>query len=49
MEPIMIPYIVHESDMSREERKQRRLWIAILSMIGAFLCREFILLKKMHN
>ena len=25
-----VPYIVHESDMAREERKQQRLWIALI-------------------
>lgn len=47
--PIMIPFIVHESDMAREERKQRRLWIAILTMIGAMICRELISLRKTDN
>ena len=27
---IQIPYVVHESDMAREERKQKRLWIALI-------------------
>lgn len=25
-----IPFIFHESQMAREERKQQRLWIALL-------------------
>jgi hypothetical protein len=29
---IMFPYVVHESDMAREERKQERLWILILAI-----------------
>ena len=28
-----IPYIVHESDMSRLERQLKRLWIVILVLI----------------
>ena len=27
---ITFPYVIHESDMAREERKQRRLWIALV-------------------
>lgn len=27
---ITIPYVAHESDMAREERKQRRIWIALI-------------------
>ena len=27
---MMIPYIEHEGIMAREERKQKRLWIALI-------------------
>ncbi len=42
---IQIPYVVHESDMAREERKQKRLWIVVLSqviLIGVVICQKFI-------
>jgi hypothetical protein len=29
---IMFPYVVHEGDMAREERKQTRLWILMLAI-----------------
>lgn len=31
--PQTVPYIVHESDMSRFERQLKRLWIVILVLI----------------
>lgn len=31
--PVNVPYIVHESDMSRLERQLKRLWIVILVLI----------------
>lgn len=31
--PESVPYIVHESDMSRLERQLKRLWIVILVLI----------------
>lgn len=31
--PESVPYIVHESDMSRLERQLKRLWIVILGLI----------------
>lgn len=40
-ETVMIPYIVHESDMAREERKQLRLWVVIVLqaiLIGVIIC-----------
>lgn len=30
-----VPYIVHESEMSRLERVNRRLWIAVMVLIAA--------------
>ena len=29
---IMFPYVIHESDMARAERKERRLWILVLAL-----------------
>lgn len=31
--PESVPYIVHESDMSRLERQSKRLWIVVLVLI----------------
>ncbi len=31
--PQTVPYIVHESDMARAERTQKRLWVVILLLI----------------
>ena len=31
--PVNVPYIVHESDMSRLERQCKRLWVVILVLI----------------
>ena len=43
MEPMMIPYVVHEGDMAREERKQRRLWVLIvLETIGVVICLKLL-------
>lgn len=30
---ITIPYVAHEGDMAREERKQRRLWALLIALI----------------
>lgn len=32
-----VPYIVHESDMARSDRTNRRLWLTINAMLGGFL------------
>lgn len=46
---IMIPYVVHEGDMAREERKQKRLWIlTILSVLAAALITLKPLLSNKH-
>lgn len=37
MEEKMIPYFVHEGDMSRMERANKRLWIVILVLIVALV------------
>ena len=31
--PLDLPYIVHEADMARMERSNKRLWIAIILLI----------------
>lgn len=42
-EMIMFPYVVHESDMAREERKQMRLCLLmILETIGVFICLKLL-------
>lgn len=49
---ITIPYVAHEGDMAREERKQRRLAIVLLAetfLIGAILCLNHLLPKKPNN
>lgn len=35
--PESVPYIVHESDMSRLERQSKRLWIVVLVLIFMFV------------
>lgn len=35
--PQSVPYIVHESDMSRLERQSKRLWIVVLVLIFMFV------------
>ena len=37
MDERTIPYFVHEGDMMRMERANKRLWIALLIMIVAFI------------
>lgn len=34
---ITVPYIVHEGEMARMERMNRRLWIVILVLIAALI------------
>ena len=42
-EMVMVPYVVHEGDMAREERKQRRFWLLIvLQTIGVILCLKLL-------
>lgn len=36
-EEITIPYIVHEDDMARSERYNKRLWIVILVLVAALI------------
>lgn len=47
-----IPYFAHENAMFREERKEKRLWITLLAMIGingGLICLECFLRKKNGN
>lgn len=45
-ETVQIPYIVHESDMSRIERRERRMWgviaLLIVALAGEPICQRFI-------
>lgn len=34
---LSVPYVVHESEMSRAERREKRLWIVVIVLIAAFL------------
>lgn len=46
-EMIMVPFVIHEGDMAREERKQARLWILLMfQTIGAILCLKVLLAQK---
>ena len=36
-ENLTIPYVVHESEMSRAERRDKRQWIVILALIASLL------------
>lgn len=48
-ETIEIPYIVHESDMARIERREKRMWaviaLLIVALAGEGICRRFISTK----
>lgn len=49
---ITIPYVAHEGDMAREERKQRRLWILMLAetvVIGVFICLNHLSQQKQNR
>ena len=35
--PEPVPYVVHESDMARQERTIKRLWILLLVIVGLFV------------
>jgi hypothetical protein len=32
---VVVPYIVHEATVARQERQIKRLWVAIIVLIGA--------------
>lgn len=34
---LSVPYVVHESEMSRAERREKRQWIIIIVLIASFL------------
>lgn len=35
--PEPVPYVAHESDMARQERTIKRLWILLLVIVGLFV------------
>lgn len=45
-ETLKFPYIVHESDMARDERREKRLIgliaLLIVALAGEVICRRFI-------
>jgi hypothetical protein len=49
-ETIEIPYIVHESDMARFERRERRMFgviaLLIVALAGEVICRRFFLTTR---
>lgn len=34
---LSVPYVVHESEMARAERREKRLWIAVIALIFSLL------------
>lgn len=34
---ISVPYVVHESEMARAERREKRLWIAVIVLIFSLI------------
>lgn len=36
-DPVMIPYFVHEGEMARAERLNKRLWVLILILVVALI------------
>lgn len=34
---LSVPYVVHESEMSRAERREKRLWIAVIVLIFSLI------------
>ena len=38
----MIPYIQHEAELSRMERKARRLWITVMVLLFALLASNAV-------
>lgn len=42
-EMVMVPYVIHEGDMAREERKQLRLFLlVVLETIGVVICLNLL-------
>ena len=49
---ITIPYVAHESDMAREERKQRRIWIALIletCLVAIVIFKEYLSNRQPWN
>lgn len=48
--PILLPYVVHEGDMARAERRERRLTgmivLLIATIVGEWICQRFISQKQ---
>lgn len=34
---LTVPYVVHESEMARSERREKRLWVVVLVLIAALV------------
>lgn len=43
--PETIPYIVHESEMTRSERHMKRLWIALIVAVALLFASNMIWLR----
>lgn len=52
-ETLKFPYIVHESDMARDERREKRLIcviaLLIVALAGEAICRRFISPKQISR
>ena len=49
---ITIPYVAHEGDMAREERKQRRIWIALIletCLVAIVIFKEYLSNRQPWN
>jgi hypothetical protein len=48
-----VPFFAHENALAREERKERRMWITILALIGAVtvqgICQKFLSRRNKGN
>lgn len=48
-EPTSVPYVVHESDMSRAEREKKRLWILlIISWVAVLLVVDIFTYERLQ-
>lgn len=48
-----VPFFAHEEALCRAERKEKRMWIVILVLIGSItvqgICQRFLLRKNKDN
>lgn len=44
-----VPYIVHEGDMARMERSNRRLWIIVLVLIDELVTATMVYNPKLYR